>query len=489
VIGPGGGKDVLYALVGGSSQITGVELNPIIVEVVKNYGAEAGNIYSSVPNVSVCVDEGRSFVRRSSDKYDVITLTLVDSWAAISAGGYTLAESYLYTKEAFTDYLNHLTDQGMLVMVRWQSEIPRLLSTVVEAFKSLGEDGQSVGNRLAIVLNELEPGKTRALLIVKKLPFSQIEAENLARKVAALGSSYTACYIPYVDDAIEPYHSLFNGSVTLSQFQSSFSYRVDAVADDSPYYFNFELGVPRILGQLLAFALLMGLGFVVVPLTLSHLKHRRKAGKKSKLGSNVAPFVLYFSMLGVGYMLLEIAFMQKFILFLGYPTRALTVTLFSLLLSSGIGSFISGHLAHDRKDLVKNILIACPLIIAIVVIHIFFLPVVIATLLPESSVVRIIATGFLLFPLGFVMGVPFPSGLHVLGIESNQNVSWMWGVNGAASVFGSVLATLGGILNGFNYVLAFGTIAYFTAFASVIWSKLKETSVSEQVRLRNEEHL
>jgi len=101
---------------------------------------------------------------------------------------------------------------------------------------------------------------------------------------------------------------------------------------------------------------------------------------------------------------------------------------------------------------------------------------------------RVTARRKVLFPLGFVMGVPFPSGLHVLGMESNQNVSWMWGVNGAASVFGSVLATLGGILDGFNYVLAFGTIAYFTAFASVIWWKLKETSVSKQLRLRNEEY-
>jgi hypothetical protein len=471
VIGPGGGKDVLYALAGGSSQITAVELNPIIVEVVRDYGAKAGNIYSAVPNVSVCIDEGRSFVRRSSGRYDVITLTLVDSWAAISAGGYALAENYLYTKEAFMDYLNHLTDQGMLVMVRWQSEIPRLVSTFVEASRSFGEGAQGIGNRLAIVLNELEPGKVRALLIMKKLPFSQTEAENLATEVASLGSSYTAYYIPYVNDTIEPYHSLFNGSLTVGQFQSSFSYRVDAVTDDSPYYFNFEPGVPKILGQLLAFALLLSLGFVVFPLTVSHMKQWGKTGKKSRPSGNIVPFMVYFSMLGIGYMLLEIALMQKVILFLGYPTRALTVTLFSLLLASGVGSLISGRLAHDRKDLETNVLIACTLIIAIIVAYIFFLPVIISALLPESSFIRIIASGLLLFPLGFVMGIPFPSGLHVLGSESRQNVSWMWGVNGATSVFGSVFATLGGILYGFNYVLVFGTIAYFIALASVFWWK------------------
>jgi spermidine synthase len=276
IIGPGGGKDILYALAGGSSKISAVELNPTIVGVVKDYGERAGNIYNNLSNVDVYVDEGRSFVSRSNGKFDVVTLTLVDSWAAISAGGYALADNYLYTKEAFAEYLSHLTDQGELTMIRWQSEMPRLVSTAVEAFAQFGEDVQSVGEHVAIVLREIEPGRVEVLLILKKLPFTQIEAENLAERVSALGSDYSPYYIPYVKDTVEPYHSLFNGSISLEQFQQFFSYRVDAVSDDSPYYFNFEPGVPKILSDLLLFAALLSLGFVAAPVLYGHWRQRRR---------------------------------------------------------------------------------------------------------------------------------------------------------------------------------------------------------------------
>lgn len=472
IIGPGGGKDILYALAGGSSKISAVELNPTIVEVVKNYGERAGNVYNNLSNVEVFVDEGRSFVSRSNGKFDVVTLTRVDSWAAISAGGYALADNYLYTKEAFAEYLNHLTDQGELTMIRWQPEIPRLVSTAVETFAQFGEDAKSAGKHVAIVLRELEPGRVVVLLILKKLPFTHVEAENLVERVAALGAQYSAYYIPYVEDTVEPYHSLFNGSTSLEQFQSFFSYRVDAVSDDSPYYFNLELGAPKILSDLLLFAALLAFGFVAAPLLYGYLRQRQTARQQSAFGKSLGLFIVYFSSLGVGYMLLEVALLQKFILFLGYPTRALAVILFSLLLSSGVGSLVSGYLVHGRRDSVRNILIACLLILAVVVIYLFVLPGLFSTLLPQTPLFRAVTSFLLLFPLGFLLGIPFPSGLRVLDADMNQNVSWMWGVNGAASVFGSIFATLGAIVYGFNYVLVFGMFAYFTALiVALLWQR------------------
>jgi hypothetical protein len=206
-------------------------------------------------------------------------------------------------------------------------------------------------------------------------------------------------------------------------------------------------------------------------------------GKNVKIGvqggSNpnrfsLALFILYFSALGIGYILIEVAAVQKFILFLGYPTRSLTVILFSLLLSSGIGSFVSGRLASSHKDIAKNITLACLVIILIVSVYVFTLPKIFEFLLPLHSTLRIIITVVLIFPLGFCMGMPFPSGIRILHKSSKESIPWIWGINGAMSVLGSVFATINGILLGFSYALLFGAVAYFIAFlCAVFWIKHK----------------
>ncbi|MCW4002122.1 MAG: hypothetical protein NWE97_02920, partial [Candidatus Bathyarchaeota archaeon] len=316
---------------------------------------------------------------------------------------------------------------------------------------------------VAILLHELEPGKVRAIFIFKKVPFSVREAEKLQDQIAMLGSSFIAYYLPYVKNEVEPYRSLFNGSTTIDQYYASFSNRVDAVNDDSPYYFNSELGIPKTLRDLILLATLLSFSFVVIPLAVGYWKQRWISGQDGARPNFMLFFVLFFSSLGIGYLLLEIALIQKFILFLGYPTRALSVILFSLLLSSGIGGFISGQVAHNYQDLIKNIFVACPLIITIVIVYIISLPELFGVLLSQSSMIRMIVTFSLLFPLGFLMGIPFPSGLRILSMKSNQNVSWMWAINGATSVLGSIFATLLGIVVGFNYAMMFGATVYLIA--------------------------
>jgi spermidine synthase len=464
IIGPGGGQDVLVALAGGSKKVVAVELNPLIVENVQNYGEKVGNIYSTYPSVEVLIDEGRSFMSRSDQKFDVITLIMVDSFAALSAGGYSLAENYLYTKEAFVDYLSHLSEQGILVMLRWEPEVPRLFSTAVEAFSALGENITDIGKHIAVIRNEVGPGVVKDLVILKRTPFSEADAEKIKNQVATPSSSHSLYYAPYIEDGLEPYHSLFNGSITTQQFYASFPGRVDAVSDDSPFYFNFERGVPKALNDLIVLTSLLALSFVVVPWTFSYWKRRRVLKTDTPSSSTLYLFILFFAALGIGYMLLEMALMQKFILFLGYPTRALSVILFSLLLSGGIGSFVSGHAIHGHQDSIRNILLACPLTILLATVYIFCLPGFFASLLAQSSMIRIVTAVLLLFPLGFFMGIPFPSGLYFLKKESDQNVPWMWGINGATSVCGSILATVVGIMWGFHYAMALGVVTYSVAF-------------------------
>jgi predicted membrane-bound spermidine synthase len=471
VIGPGGGQDVLVALLGNSSRIVAVELNPLVIDAVQRYSNETADIYNN-PRVELHIDEGRSFIKRSTDKFDAITLTLVDSWASISTGGYALAENYLYTKEAFMDYLNHLADNGVLIMIRWEVEVPRLVSTIAEAFSMLGEEVQDLGKHLGVVRYEIEPGRVRTLLTLKKSAFTSAEAEMFLEKASTLGPAYNAFYVPYVKEDVEPYRKLFNGSISLAQFYNEFPYRVDAVSDDSPYHFNLEKTLPKPLSDLTIVALSLTLLSIVIPWAFSFWWKKRRNAKSSDpddpIRFSLVPFIVFFSALGVGYMLLEIALIQKFILFLGYPTRALAVILFSLLLSSGIGSFVSGQLASRHKGITKTIFLACLFIILIALIYVFSLSRMFELWLSTSSSIRTALTIVLIFPIGFFMGMPFPSGLRMLHASSDENIPWIWGINGAMSVLGSILATIIGIFLGFNLAILFGATAYLVALLCAI---------------------
>ena len=173
-------------------------------------------------------------------------------------------------------------------------------------------------------------------------------------------------------------------------------------------------------------------------------------------------------------MTIEIAILQKFILFLGYPTRALSVALFSLLLSSGVGSYVSGYLASKFKNVMKIIVLACLSIIILIAVYIFTLSMIFELLLQTSSSIRVVLAVLLIFPLGFFMGIPFPSCISILKESTSESVPWIWGVNGLMSVLGSILATIGGILFGFNFVLLFGIISYSIALVCIVFWKKHE---------------
>lgn len=452
IIGSGGGRDIAIALAGGSSKITAVELNPMIVDVVRSYGALTGNVYDN-EKVDVVIDEGRSYISRSKEKYDVIVLTMVDSWAAISAGGYALSENYLYTLEAFQQYMDHLTDNGVLLMIRWYDEIPRLVSSVVTTLTSKGATVEQVGQHVVIALDLISSyGRNvyKADLMVKKSSFNSAELKQIENRMQENPNWRMFYDTNFSADPV--YAKLFNGTMTLEEFYGSFPRKVYPVSDNDPYYFATEIPLPSNLRDVIVWFSVLVAGFIFVPWLL------RKQSVKPK---GTLSFVLFFSMLGAGYMLVEIVLMQKFILFLGYPTRALSVTLFSLLLSSGIGSYISSLI--NRKKMARIILFAFGLIVLLVAIYGLFLPQLFATLLQLEATARALVTFVLIFPLGFLMGIPFPTGLRILGEKSVDEVPWMWAINGGFSVFGAVIATAIGIMWGLNYAMLLGATAYFVA--------------------------
>jgi hypothetical protein len=453
IIGSGGGRDIAIALAGGSLNITAVELNPMIVDIVRSYGALAGNVYDN-EKVEVVIDDGRNYISRSNEKYDVIALTMVDSFAAISAGGYALSENYLYTREAFQQYFDHLTDNGVLLMIRWYDEIPRLVSSVIAALTSRGSTVEEAGQHMAIVLDEISSFDGRRIykadLVVKKSPFSSADLEVIENRIK--GNPYWKMFYDSNISSEPEYAKLFNGTMTLEEFYASFPTKVYPVSDNDPYYFATEKPLPSSLRDMIVWFSVLLAGFVCVPWLL------RKRSTKPK---GTLSFVLFFSALGAGYMLVEVVLMQKFILFLGYPTRALSVTLFSLLLSSGIGSFASSLI--DRKKIVRIILFGCSLIVLLVLAYSLLLPQLFGTLLQLEVTARELVTVALIFPLGFLMGMPFPTGLRILGERSGNEVPWMLAINGGFSVFGAIAATAIGIMWGLNYALFLGATAYFAA--------------------------
>lgn len=460
IIGPGGGVDVLLSLVAESQEVTAVELNPIIIDYVRSRGALTGHLYDR-PNVKVFVEEGRNFISRSKEKYDVILLGWVDSWASITSGGLALSENYLYTTEAFEQYYQHLTDDGMLAFIRWPVDTPRLVSNSIAMLQNHGVSTKEAGDHLAVLIEgkparEDEPPPM--LFLLKKAPFTY----DQSAKIMEVAKPFTPVYVPYFV-ASAPYKELFSGELTLQKFYSSFAIKVEPVYDDSPFYFAMDkpFGIPNFLSGLFVTPLLLGLAMGAISITFPQPNGGKVAGVTS---------LFYFAALGFGFIFLEISLLQKFTLLLGHPTVTLSVILFSLLISSGVGSYLSGKIKEE--NIFNALKMIFPMIFAIALTYSVLFPQLIDYVLPLPKPTRILMTWTLIFPLGFLLGMPFPLGLRVIKSRFNESVSLMWGLNGMISVLGSILATVLGLGLGFNRVILLGGLWYVMALvSSTIWRR------------------
>ena len=476
VIGPGGGRDLLSALVFGATRVDGVEINPIIVRdvMLQRFRDYSGNLYTN-PRVAIHVDDGRSFVRRSTSTYDVIQASLVDTWAATAAGAYTLTENSLYTAEAFGEYLDHLTDDGLLTITRWVFDGLRLVSLAQEACAARGLDAS---RHLAIVRYDRV-----ATFLLKKAPFTVDEVEHLQARSRALG--FTVLYAPGLDApaiADEPVEMVRSGTsagdyrrLILADDREAFidSYPLDIrpTTDDRPFFFHttrlanqFEVAFGRSMlfgNGLSALLTLFGISgvlvllFIVGPLLIG--------GERP--GPGWAGWLAYFGALGAGFMLLEVALLQRFVLLLGHPVYSLTVTLFSLLLGTGIGSLISRRAPDDGVKRVTTRAIAA--IVAMAVAAPLVLPWLIDQAIPWPLPLRIAAAVGLLVPLGVLLGMPLPGGMRLLSAGRPEIVPWGWGMNGAFSVIGATLAVFIAMNWGFSVTLIAAALVYLSAAATL----------------------
>jgi hypothetical protein len=493
VIGSGGGEDILVALAGGSKKVTAVEINPLIISAVKNFGNLAGNLYNNRKDVELHIDDGRRFISSTNSKYDIIVLKLVDSWAAQLAGGYALSENYLYTVEAFRKYLGHLNgDNGMLVMVRWSTELPRLMPLVVESLQEQQPEKniENISKQLLVV--EDRPGLTfgskdneqllyPVLLIIKNKPFTESQINLIKERIARNDAKVIAIPGGYIAD---PYDNLLldnrknnnNNYQEQQQQASQLSYdpqKITSVSslkvptDDSPFYFANQL-IPEPL--LLLLVTISGLSALLALLLLYYSKITR-----IRLTSSSYFHIIFVICIGLGFIFLEITFLQKFLLLLGTPIMALSVILFSILLSTGIGAYFSGRLF--RKSHYKAIVVSIPILAGIVISYYFFLQQIIDLSIILQLDRRIALTFALLLPVGFLMGFQFPSITRMASnssmhsaeeYDSNQDITLLWGVNVIASVIGTVLTATSSMVIGFSGNLLIGIGLYLAALASAI---------------------
>ncbi|HEY6369551.1 MAG TPA: hypothetical protein VIX37_03160 [Candidatus Sulfotelmatobacter sp.] len=479
IIGPGGGVDVLRAVANGSPNVTGIEINPIIATTIMRgrYADYAQHLYDR-PDVHIHVTDGRSFLRSTPQHFDVVQMTLVDTWASTAAGAFALSENNLYTVDAFREYFDHLKPDGMIAITRWEFRHPReALRVVAVAMEALHRLGVANPARNFIVASqgELDADGIPVVVLAKKTPFTAAEETAVITHFDHY-SELDPLYLPS-QPGQNPFSDLIASNDPYA-FARGYAYNVAPVTDNAPFFF-FTLKAGQILGErglregidwkvnlgvlvlllVLVISLVAVLAFLVLPLAL-----RGRSARQSPLP------LLYFVAVGLGYILVEIAFIQRFVLFLGHPTYALTVVIFLLMLSSGAGSLFS------RRWLPRTDLAWVPLVLVILTLlaDVFFLPGRLASRVGLDFSYRLLVSGVLLIPLGFVMGMPFPTGLRALAAlpapefpsgqgASDNSVEWAWAMNAAASVLGSVLAMVIAIQFGLTVTLACGATAYLLA--------------------------
>ncbi|HDH04865.1 MAG TPA: hypothetical protein ENH01_04010 [Nitrospirae bacterium] len=482
VIGLGGGPDILRALHFNSKKITGVEINRTTVKIIKETFRDfVGDPYGK-DNVTIVNMDGRYFARVDKNKYDVIQIAGADTDTSnLTSGALAVSENYLYTTQAFKDYLDSLKDGGIFSIIRFGPREPMLIvSTVVAAMREMGIPDpykNFIVVKQAICVN----------VLIKNEPFSLDEIRSIERIVKRIDSladnvripvndivGYAAIdraeilYLPLPDWNNENSFTAFMDSVKSykeAEYVSAFPSNIAPLTDDKPFFFQYEkpenilkyrnsviYNLFKTVVQIFAFSILL----IFLPVYLLRRKHTR-----IRYNFN---YVIYFLSLGIGFMFVEIGLIQKSVLFLGHPTYSFIAVVFSILLSSGLGSLASGFFKQDDFKLIAASMAA---VVIMILLYMFYMEDIFRVLLPRSTWLRMIVIGLFLSPLGFAMGIPFPRGLQMLGKRDMNFIPVAMGINSVASVLGASSSVPFAMLSGFSAIFLTAAVVYSVGLISV----------------------
>jgi len=490
VIGAGGGADVLSALQHGAEHVTAVEVDPGVVAMMQETLRDfSGRLYLR-PDVTAILAEGRGYLQSHDESFDVIQLPLFGSFTAAAAGVYALNESYLYTVEAFALYLNRLSEEGVLAINCWLKTPPRdaikLFATAAEACARAGV--VEPARHLAFIRSW-----NNATLLVARSPFTDGQVQAVRAFCSARGLD--VCYYPGVKEEETNQYTILDKPIYFDAarailapanpesraFYDDYLFYVRPATDDRPYFFRFFKwgALPRLLRSmgtewvpfvewgyltLVATILQAIVASVVLILLPSCLRAIRNPKSKIQNPKSPAWVLLYFAGLGVAYIFLEMAFIQKFMLFLAYPVYAVAVVLTAFLVFSGLGSLFAGNL-QGRP--VRGVAWAVAGIAVIASIHLVFMHAAFEAWAAWGDWAKVLASVALLAPMAFCMGIPFPTGLQHVSDHLDALVPWAWGINGCASVVGATLATFTAVHIGFRGAVIIALTAYVVAVMSL----------------------
>ena len=482
IFDPRGGLDILSAIYNGATNIESVEFYPLLTEIVKNdYREFSGGIYNK-EKIGIKSGDGRTFIRQSKNRYDIIQISPGDAFASSSTGIYGLTEDYRFTVEAFRDYIEHLNENGILTITLYLLPPPRHeLKVVSIAVKALEEIGVTSPEKHIAIIRTWGT----ITIIIKRSGVGSSDIEKI--KTFCKERHFDIEYYPGIKKEEtniynrfqEPlYFNLLSKIINPDEkenFFNNYIFDVTPATDDRPFFHHFfkwntigdtyntfgrkwqpflEGGylIPIVFIQ----ALVVSIVFIILPLLFS----RKINLEKFKMGD--ISFLLYFLLIGIGFMFAEISMIQRFILFLGHPVYSISTVLFTLLISSGMGSRFSGKFSNGQDGGVRirefklYLLILCGLII----IYAILLPYIFNKILLEGIIWRQLISFTFLFPLGFFMGMPFPTGIKLLERYNAGIIPWAWCINGCSSVISSVLVILIALSFGFKITLILSAVAY-----------------------------
>ncbi len=486
VLGAGGGAELLQSIYHEAGQIDAVEINPQVAELMLGRFAEfSGGLYEH-ESVSLQLAEARGFLQRGAATYDLIQVPMLDSFASSAGGVHGLNENYLYTIEALQQALSRLEPGGFIALTRWIKLPPRdslkLFASAIEALKRAGVE--DVAQRLILIR-----GLQTSTLLIKNAAISAAEIEALQAfcKTRAFDTAY---YPGMPASQANRYNRLqsdyfYAAAQALlgderEQFLRDYKFNLEPASDNRPFHFHFvkwrtlaELFELRYRGGsalietgylTLVITLILSLALSLLLILLPLLLPRRKQASASVRFGKLRVFT-YFGALGLGFLLIEISFLQKFILLLHHPLHAAAVVLASFLIAAGFGSAFAQAFSNSLR---ARRITAYSILIIIMLGSAYLL--LLGPLLqlaggwPLSA--RILLSVILIAPLGFCMGIPFPLGLASISIGAPALTPWAWGINGCASVISAVLASLLAIHFGFNLVILIAMVCYLLAAVS-----------------------
>lgn len=475
IIGVGGGIDVLIALYHHTRRITGVEVNPVIADAVKHrYADFAGRVFDR-PDVELITAEGRHYLSATRDQFDVIQLSGVDSFVALSSGAYALSENYLYTIEAMHDFWNHLTPDGVLSFSRCLFTPPReTLRLVAIELEAMDRMGVERPDRHLMVISAGDMAET----LLKRSEFTRTEVA--AYRSWADRLQFRVRYDPFRagDDVFD--QLIRSSTQQRARMIESYPFDIHPTSDDDPFFFHLArwrslLNPPEAEASVqewadwqfpLSFAILLAsLGQILIMSTALIIGPLLLRTGRLRGVSHKGRVLVYFSTLGLGFITVEIALLQKYAVFVGGPVYAMAVTLFAILVFSGIGSLLARRIAllHPR-----SLTVALVALVGAIVGEAVFVSEGVPKLMFLSHGLRCVVTVAALAPLAMLMGMPFPMGLRVAQRLGQTIVPWAWGVNAVTTTLGSLLCVMVSMEWGFRTSLLGAAMMYLIAMLTAL---------------------